>query len=157
MCICRLLSGNVRVHKLIGHHLFGSISNYCIYTLYTHSIYSIYCIVQNYCVFVDVCVHASHLKTLTATTTGTPNRCAISICFLRLLRQPPATRLKFWEEERQSKNSQVRGQECTIVIQLNFKRPIKYTTAGYPPRRPTISHHDKTRTGNCSIRIPPTS
>lgn len=45
------------------------------------------------CVFVDV--YASYLKTLSATTTGTPNRCAIWICFLRLLRQPPETRLRF--------------------------------------------------------------
>ena len=43
---------------------------------------------------------SSYLKTLSATTTGTPNRCAISICFLRLLWQPPVTRLRFCSERR---------------------------------------------------------
>lgn len=37
----------------------------------------------------------SYLKTLRATTTGTPNRWAIWICFLRLLLQPFVTRLRF--------------------------------------------------------------
>jgi len=52
-------------------------------------------------VFEDV--RGSYLKTLRATTTGTPNRCVIWICFLRLLRQPPATRLRFYGRNRQNK------------------------------------------------------
>lgn len=76
----------------------------------------------------------THLKALTATTTGTPNIRAFWICLFRLL-HPLATSWRFCREDSMQEAYFIRGRETSVPNPLNPEANGKNVKMGMKPQR----------------------